>query len=191
MTFDLAHSFVARWEGGVSDHPNDRGGITAYGASLAFVRDVAQTRTGRDLLQTLGIATPVTRSVILGLSKEQVKNLFRKWFWERPRICTAPPVLAIALYDSAVNMGEGTAIRMAQQACNQAGAHLSIDGIIGPLTLAAMHSNPNTITTNLLHLRQAKYNSIAQTNKSQQVFLKGWLNRLNSLRALLHQEFNI
>ena len=29
--FDLAYKFVADWEGGLTDDPADRGGITHYG----------------------------------------------------------------------------------------------------------------------------------------------------------------
>ena len=44
--FQLAHAFTARWEGGLSDHPSDPGGITNHGVSLRWVQDLA--RQARD-----------------------------------------------------------------------------------------------------------------------------------------------
>ena len=40
--FDTAHAFTARWEGGLTDHPADPGGLTKYGVSLRWVQDLAQ-----------------------------------------------------------------------------------------------------------------------------------------------------
>ena len=45
-SFQLAHAFTARWEGGLSDHPPDPGGITNHGVSLRWVQDLA--RQARD-----------------------------------------------------------------------------------------------------------------------------------------------
>lgn len=42
--FLKAHEFVAKWEGELSDHPADRGGLTAYGASIEFVKGIAKKR---------------------------------------------------------------------------------------------------------------------------------------------------
>ena len=40
--FQLAHAFTARWEGGLSDHPSDPGGLTNHGVSLRWVQDLAR-----------------------------------------------------------------------------------------------------------------------------------------------------
>ena len=40
--FQKAHDFTARWEGGLSDHPADPGGLTKYGVSLRWVQDLAR-----------------------------------------------------------------------------------------------------------------------------------------------------
>ena len=37
--FKQAHAFVRKWEGGFDDHPNDPGGVTNYGVSLAYLKD--------------------------------------------------------------------------------------------------------------------------------------------------------
>lgn len=187
--FQAAHEFVAKWEGGLSDHPNDRGGVTAYGASLEFVKDIAKNASGQQFLTSLGVRLPVTRKTILALTKAQVMALFRREFWDLPKIGQLPDPLAFALYDCAVNMGAKTAIRLGQQACCQAGLNIAVDGIIGPKTIAAMQKKPLVILDYQLALRSLRYNAIANANKSQQVFLKGWLNRLNDLTRTLQKAY--
>lgn len=81
-SFLIAHAFTSKWEGGISDHPNDRGGITAYGASIEFVRDIASTSSGRNFLYAIGVPIPVNRDVIRNLNHGQVRAMFKRQFWD-------------------------------------------------------------------------------------------------------------
>ena len=38
----MVHAFTAQWEGGLTDHPADPGGLTNYGVSLRWVQDLAR-----------------------------------------------------------------------------------------------------------------------------------------------------
>lgn len=38
--FEAAHAHVAKWEGGYFDHPDDPGGVTMYGVSLMFLKEL-------------------------------------------------------------------------------------------------------------------------------------------------------
>lgn len=123
--FAQSQAFVAMAEGGISDHPADRGGVTAHGASLAFVRGIAASQAGKDLLRSLGIAAngEIDREVILGLSREQVAKLFRHEFWDKAgldQLCASGLHLgpAMVIYDTAVNCGLRTAVRLAQRGFN-------------------------------------------------------------------------
>ena len=63
--FTLAHTFTARWEGGLSDHEADPGGITNHGISLRWVTDLARQakeRCLRDARQCDTCPRPWTRS---------------------------------------------------------------------------------------------------------------------------------
>ena len=53
--FTLAHTFTARWEGGLSDHEADPGGITNHGISLRWVTDLARQAKERCLRDAMGI----------------------------------------------------------------------------------------------------------------------------------------
>ena len=49
--FESAHAFTAQWEGGLTDHPADPGGLTNYGVSLRWVQDLAQQARQKCLRQ--------------------------------------------------------------------------------------------------------------------------------------------
>ncbi|WP_297669977.1 glycosyl hydrolase 108 family protein [uncultured Desulfovibrio sp.] len=159
--FEIAHSFTARWEGGLTDHPSDPGGLTNYGVSLRWVRELAEQareeclRQRRDCDTCSARVTPrcrfhqldmdhdgdVDADDIRACTREQAAALFKKHFWDRPGCDALPLPLAVALYDGAVNMGEARAVRQLQQAMNMTGeaqldAYVPIaeDGIAGPRT---------------------------------------------------------
>lgn len=159
--FQLAHAFTARWEGCLSDHPSDPGGITNHGVSLRWVQDLA--RQARDECRRLlrscdgcrERATPqcgwysldldtdgdVDADDIRACTKAQAAALFRTHFWDKLSCKALPLPLAVALYDGAVNMGPARAVRQLQQAMNTTGeaqldhySPIAEDGIMGPRT---------------------------------------------------------
>lgn len=159
--FQLAHAFTARWEGGLSDHPSDPGGITNHGVSLRWVQDLARqareecrrlfrscdgcreratTRCGWHSLD-LDTDGDVDADDIRACTKAQAAALFRTHFWDKLSCKALPLPLAVALYDGAVNMGPARAVRQLQQAMNTTGeaqldhySPIAEDGIMGPRT---------------------------------------------------------
>lgn len=186
--FEQAHKFTAQWEGGLTDHPNDKGGITKYGVSLAFLSDLAQTQAGRDTLDRMGIRLPVTRETIKALTPDHAASLFRWQFWDRLHCDDLQPRTALIIYDAAVNHGSARAVKLAQQACNLVSprAKLAVDGALGPLTRAALDANNRAaLHTVCIEERRKFYRAIVNNNPSQSVFLRGWLNRADALEQYL------
>ena len=143
-TFQDAHKFTAKWEGGLSDHPNDRGGLTAYGASIEFVKGIAATGSGKNFLQAIGVDLPVTRAVMRQLRPGQVTTMFRREFWDALRLDELPFRQAALLYDATVNHGQATAVKLSQRGYNRCVTHgvkLAVDGILGPLTRKALQTD--------------------------------------------------
>lgn len=159
--FQLAHSFTAQWEGGLTDHPADPGGVTNHGISLRWVQDLAQQ--ARDECRRLARScdgcnvktTPdcrwygldldmdgdVDANDIRACTKAQAAALFKKHFWDNLHCAALPLPLGISLYDGAVNMGPARAVRQMQRAMNLTGeTHLDTyspiaeDGLAGPRT---------------------------------------------------------
>lgn len=159
--FSLAHAFTARWEGGLSDHPADPGGLTNHGVSFRWVQDLAREareeclRLGRSCdgcvrpaagdcdwqALDLDMDGDVDADDIRACTKVQAAVLFRRHFWDKLACQRLPLPLAVCLYDGAVNMGPARAVRQLQQAMNQVGeaelgtwTPIAEDGLMGPRT---------------------------------------------------------
>lgn len=184
--FSIAHKFTAKWEGGESDHPDDGGGLTKYGVSLKFLGGLSGTQSNRDVLERMGIRLPITRQVIYDLTRDQAASLFRWQFWDKLRLGLIPLRPAVVLYDAAVNSGPAQSVKLAQRGYNRCVAYgqpLVVDGIMGPATRAAMQlADTDKALTAMLDAREAFFQTIVANNPSQQVFLRGWINRVDDLR---------
>lgn len=184
--FNIAHKFTAKWEGGESDHPDDGGGLTKYGVSLKFLGGLSGTQSNRDVLERMGIRLPITRQVIYDLTRDQAASLFRWQFWDKLRLGLIPLRPAVVLYDAAVNSGPAQSVKLAQRGYNRCVAYgqpLVVDGIMGPATRAAMQlADTDKCLSAMLDAREKFFQTIVANNPSQQVFLRGWINRVDDLR---------
>lgn len=185
-TFNAAHALAAQWEGGLSDHPSDPGGITNHGISLRFLQDFAASQQHRDLLDQLGVILPVTGGTIRQLNVNQAKSIHKMAFWQEPALHLLPEAQGFALYDFSMNAGPHAAGKILQRALNAHGAKLTVDGKIGPNSRAAAEAQGNnaSIIDSIYAGRAAYYQAIVSKTPSSTVFLRGWLNRnAASLRA--------
>jgi lysozyme family protein len=93
-----------------------------------------------------------------------------------------------ALTDIKVNGGHGAV--MAQEALNSIlppAEQLTVDGVIGLHTHAAMEQEGKAGLLALLACRESYYRELAKRKPSNAKFLEGWLNRNNDLRAFVLQ----
>lgn len=184
--FAIAHKFTAKWEGGLTDHPADPGGITNYGVSLKFLGGLSGTQTGRDTLERMGIRLPVTADVIRALTPTHAAALFRWQFWDRLGLDMLPLRPAVLIYDAAVNTGREQAIKFAQRGYNRCVLHgipLVVDGILGPVTRATLQQNATpTVIAEILNERERFYQALVKDKPKFEPFLRGWLNRADDLR---------
>lgn len=189
--FDIAQQFTAKWEGCLSDHENDNGGLTHWGISLAFLTDVDSNPSMRQWLQSIGVhPLSVTRETISNLTIEQARMILRHEFWDRLQLDELPLRMGVLLYDAAVNTGRGQSVRFAQNGFNATGRgkDLAVDGILGPLTREALRNNDvHFVRQAILDVRQEFYMGLVRSNRSQKVFLRGWLNRVNDLRKYVEE----
>lgn len=188
--FIQAHEFTAKWEGGITDHPADRGGYTAYGVSTEFFRELLGRQAGYAFLKGLGFSRPFQAAQMRKITRKLAAEIFRFEFWDGQELGDWPSqALATVYYDMSVNHGKGGACRMLQQTLNAVeGAGLKVDGQLGPLSKAAAKNARGLICALwLLDRREAYFNSIVASRPSQKVFLKGWLNRTNDLRKLVRK----
>lgn len=207
MYFEMAHRFTAQWEGGLTDHPADPGGITNHGVSLRWLLQLTQKAAeeckraqrmcdgGNDHNAPFDFNGDgsVDADDIRACTKLQAAELMRRHFWT-PLRCTALPMpLAVTLYDAAVNVGPAQATKILQQSCNLvAEAHLdefmplAVDGRCGPRTLAMARALADAgldfyTARHTVRERRNFYIRLCRQKPNFQPFLKGWKNRCDAL----------
>ena len=162
--FTRALEFTLRWEGGVSLHPSDAGGLTAYGITAETWRRWLD-RQGKRL-------RPVTES-----TEMEREALYYELFWDKARCYLMPPPLAIAVFDCAVNLGPERAREIVQAVLG-----VKIDGMIGPVTVAAINAaDPKATAANVTMARLGYYISRVAVRSQNRDFLKGWQARCHDL----------
>lgn len=157
QTLDL----VARCEGGFVDNPHDTGGATNRGITLRELRVVVAGATVEQLK---------------ALDAASARLIIKTLYFDQPGISALPDKLIPQVGGFAVNGGPAAAIRLLQRAMD-----LDEVGKIGPLTRLGAG---NCDIARLDRVIVAHYEWIVKANASQNVFLKGWLNREAALYAL-------
>jgi lysozyme family protein len=160
---------VIRREGGYVDHPQDRGGPTNFGITQAT------------LARHLG--RPVSAEEVRQLERSVAAEIYRREYYEEPRLDTLPARVQAFVFDAAVNHGPGRAIHFVQLVCNAAGfGPLAVDGACGPLTgrvaAEADQAMGDWLLAALVEERRNFYLALVARDPGQRVFLNGWLNRL-------------
>lgn len=158
--FRKALDKVLAWEGGLSNHPNDKGGLTNRGITLATFQSFYREAIRQDLIN---------------ITDEQVETIYRKLFWDYIKGDSIKnQSLAELIFDFVVNSGVSK-VRSIQLELN-----LKADGIVGNITLAKLNNYPKDCFEKVWALRERFYNTIGVGKNA--VFLKGWKNRLKSYR---------
>lgn len=174
--------YIMDFEGGLTDHPNDIGGITKYGVSLRFAKD-----TGDLELFDKDHDNDIDRNDIKLLSKEDAANAFKKYFWDKLKLDDiSSEKKAFVVYDTAVNSGIGNAVPLMQRTLVKLGYHIDVDGKFGPKTFSAFQdADEDIFCEEFLELRTNFYYKIVERKPSQRVFIRGWLNRIKEIKNIL------
>ncbi len=167
----MIDDLIAR-EGGLSEHPDDRGGVTKYGITRATL---AAWR-----------GAPVAAADVRALSRDEARRIYRARFLEEPGIARLPASLRAPLFDAAVLHGPPRAVRMFQKVLRDCGeAPGGIDGRIGPRTTAAAVRAEKRwgrrIAASLAEERRRLIYRLVRKEPRQAVFADGWLARIDRL----------
>lgn len=156
-----------------SKSKNDTGGPTRFGVTHGTLQRAF----------TMGL---VSHNDITKMTKEEANIIFEEMYW---KVCKADKMewgLCLVHYDCAINCGNGGAAKQLQRALIDLGADIKVDAVVGPKTLSAISQFPlQDIVKSYLKTREKYYYGIVNKNQSQNDFLKGWLNRLDRLEALV------
>ena len=175
ITKTLQYEGVSSTSTGYVDHPNDRGGATKYGISTTFIKD-----TGDIDFFDMHTDLVLDKRDIQQLTFDKAVEAYKKYFWDVFNLDDIQDnKKAFLIFDAAVNHGISGATKLVQRALNSCGCSVSVDGIYGPKTKAALEQCAvEDFIKAFQEKRTALYEAIVKNNPSQKVFLKGWLNRI-------------
>lgn len=146
-----------KWEGGYVNDPDDAGGETKYGITKRQYPHID----------------------IKNLTKDQAVTLYKSDYWKSYHDKIKSYKIAGKLFDLSVNMGHRHPNRMLQRAVNQLGGNLVVDGVLGPLSIAAINNcNEDELYIAFYNQAKTRYEKLARRGNNKK-FLKGWMNRLN------------
>lgn len=181
--FVRALSFTFGSEGGLSDHPADRGGLTNMGITAGTLNR-AYTRK------------IVGHNDVRRLTRAEAAKIYEEFYWKPSCANEMPWPLCALHFDAAVNHGQRGAAKLLQRTLSKVQrVPLKIDGSIGPKTKRVLYAAMMDMDVNAeyrrvfcstyLDYREQLFRAIVKNNPSQKVFLQGWLNRLEKNRKLV------
>ena len=163
--FDEMVEHIFDVEGGYVDHKNDKGGATNMGITIGTLSEWRKK--------------PVTKQDVMNLTKVEAKQIYKTMYYDLvggDKIVSNK--VSLVLFDFGVNGGVGTINRIAQKVANAP----AINGIMGPQTLQAINKvNEVVMVRELIQGIQRRYIDIVLKDRTQMVFLSGWINRSHEL----------
>jgi len=168
MTRDQCIALMIKLEGGFVDNPADPGGATKFGITQATL----------DSLQGKGLPTRLPTHV-RDLTEDNAYAIYRAVQWAQIHGDALPGALPALMLNTAVNMGEPTAVKLLQECLG----HVNPDGIMGPATLSAIttwHSAympGQSLAEEFVAHVGARYATLAGKGENL-VFELGWFRRL-------------
>lgn len=147
---------ILRNEGGYVNHPNDPGGETNFGIAKKFYPDLD----------------------IKNLTRTQAIKIYYEDYWTPMNLTGINnELLVLQVFDFGVNAGRKVSIRLLQRIVN-----VDDDGIVGPITRAAVNSSTIDVLDKFMQRRKLFYMNLAARKPELEVFLKGWLRRVDKTK---------
>lgn len=175
----LATEIVTR-EGGFVNDPDDPGGATNFGVTIHTLR---RLRPG----QQIGV------NDVRALTRNDAIEIYIEHYFRRPRIADLPEPLWPTVFDMYVNAG-ANAVRILQRLVVQMGIQITVDGVIGPQTIAAAHRAYDMAPSHLVDAygiaRRDYYYRLADQRPASRKFARrrdggkgGWITRAEEFIA--------
>lgn len=163
---DLLVPFILRWEGGYVNDPDDLGGATNKGITIATYRFYRRQK---------GYKT-TTINDLKNISDAEWMDVLKTLYWDKWKAdLITSQCIANILVDWVWASGS-YGIKRPQRILN-----VAADGIVGPKTLMAVNIYPNQRELfGKIKADRVKYiDEIIASRPANAKFKKGWLNRIN------------
>ena len=170
--FNDALKMVLKSEGGFVNDPNDHGGATNMGVTQVNYDSYRRSKN-------------LQGQFVKNITMDEVSDIYLHNYWLASKCDKLPIQLAFAVFDTAVNSGVGRAAKFLQKIVGA-----TEDGIVGPNTLASVNDlckkqGVLKVATDYINARELFLEGIVKNEPSQSKFLKGWINRTESLKTII------
>ena len=162
--------FIQSWEGGFANDPDDNGGATMKGITISTYTDYCRRK---------GKKAP-TVADLKRITDQEWLDIMKTMYWDPWQ---ADNILSQGIANICVNWGWGSGVKTAIKSV-QAALGLKQDGVVGPVTLAALNKStasykPVYTFNRIKAERAAALLQIAKKGNNEK-FLNGWLRRWES-----------
>lgn len=168
--WDKAFDHVIAHEGGFTDDTRDPGNKLPDGrpgcTNLGCTQANWEAHVGHQ----------VTHDDMRALTKEDVKPLYKKNYWDAVKGDDLPGGVDYAAFDFAINAGPGRSKKVLQTALG-----VTADGAIGPGTLAAIEAaDGEELLKKFSEAKESFYRSLPTFD----TYGKGWLKRIADVQTV-------
>lgn len=163
--FNLAIPRILKNEGGYTNNPNDSGGETNWGITVAVARENGYKGNMRTM------------------TVEQAKAIYKKKYWDTLELdLIKQQIIADIIFDISVNAGQGRAAHFLQRTVNlMTKQNIVEDGDVGNTTI----TRANTLTGQNIEksvriisaLATSHYIDCCEKAEKNEDFILGWLRR--------------
>lgn len=161
--------FILKWEGGFVNDPLDKGGATNKGVTITTWKRCGYDKDGDGDIDVNDLKLLTEADVLNRVLKPHYWDR-----WQADRINSQ--AVANILVDWVWGSG-ASGIKIPQRLLG-----LKQDGIVGSVTLTTVNkTDPLVLFNSIKAERKAFLLRIVERDPSQKRFIKGWLNRLNSI----------
>ncbi|WP_439155235.1 holin-associated N-acetylmuramidase [Yoonia sp.] len=180
---EIATAIIAR-EGGYVNDPDDPGGATKYGVTVHTMRRLGLDLTGDSQVDAADVKV---------LTRARAVSIFVDHYFRRPGIDRLPAPLQASVFDMYVNAG-GNAVKILQRLLGDMRIPVTVDGVIGPETIAAtqkaMQAAPDHLVDAYGIARRNYYYDLADRRANSRKYARrrdggkgGWIARAEEFIA--------
>lgn len=172
--FPEAYAVVLKHEGGYTNDPVDKGGATAYGVSLAFMK-----------AQNIDIDGDGDVDVddVKALKNNHAENIYRTFFWNKNRYNEIDnKAVAIKLFDTAVNTGASRCHKILRNTLNKIiVGKVDVNGIMDDEVMEIINIiEPKMLLEEFRNQQAAFYQALVVKTPKYKKYINGWLQRAKS-----------
>jgi lysozyme family protein len=165
-TYDTALTHLLQHEGGYTNHPDDPGGPTNFGITIADYRRYAKAdATAADM-----------RAMPVG----EAKAIYRKRYWDAQRCDELPAGVDYAVFDYGVNSGIGRSGKVLRRLLNLP----DNTSVVGDDVIAAAQSADARALVSAICDERLRF---LKSLKTWAVFGNGWGRRVDEVKAVALQ----